>query len=191
MDPICDKIFALSLFSLLMAMGACPPWFLGLLVSTGLFQSLGLILIKLSKPAKNISFGSIRLGKWNTALQFIWIVLLVVDTFVLHRGEEPALAVLIARNIGYILLSGLQLSVFLRYFFAFSARDWLPISEPWSQCINPRSNSDSPLHVIARTEGPKQSSSVIDCFGPSVLATTIGFSANFRGHGASNKCRHR
>src|SRR5688572_9854124 len=33
LDPIADKVFTLSFFTLLMVLGSCPSWFLGLWIS--------------------------------------------------------------------------------------------------------------------------------------------------------------
>jgi len=78
LDPICDRIFTLALFSALMAHGACPRWFLALLITVNIFLLLGASVLRLW-PARRPPLTPARLSKWNTLLQMAWIGLVLLD----------------------------------------------------------------------------------------------------------------
>jgi cardiolipin synthase len=118
LDPICDKVFVLSFFTLLMTMGACPPWFLGLLISVTLFQGIALAALKLGRNRAR-SYSALPIGKWNMALQFAWILFLLVDALVLHHGPQSTVAEKLIHSLGYTALGVIQIGVFLRYFLHF------------------------------------------------------------------------
>src|SRR5437899_1641319 len=41
LDPACDQFCLIVFFSVLMVFEVCPPWFLGLLITVSLLQTLG------------------------------------------------------------------------------------------------------------------------------------------------------
>lgn len=118
LDPVCDKIYVLSLFSLLMVEGVCPPWFLGLLISVSLLLGSGYLFLKLPRRFNFDSFVPTTFAKWNSGLQQIWIGLLLLDLGVRgntsHSTLESALQILV-----YLALAGMQTAVFFRYFQRF------------------------------------------------------------------------
>lgn len=114
LDPMADKIFSITLFSLLMGQGMCPAWFLGLLIAISLIQCLGLAVLKLPGAGPKSAFNPLRAGKWNTALQFIWMAILIAD-LCLTKVALPPLFV----TAGYLLVGTAQIVVFFRYFYRF------------------------------------------------------------------------
>lgn len=120
LDPACDKILTATFFGVLATLGSCPFWFFGLVLSVHMLQTLGYIVVKLPHLAQQSTFTPLRLGKWNTALQFLWIGLgmtslaLRYHGFVLFGAWNEGIFLG-----GYILLGTLQIAVFLSYFFHF------------------------------------------------------------------------
>lgn len=117
LDPICDKLTSFVFFALLMTLGVCPAWFLGLFISVVLLQTIGLLLLNFPAHISRFQIQPLNVGKWNTLVQFFWIGLVFVDIFL--RNQFP-------RNfhyshtlylVGYGVLGSIQVIVFLRYFF--------------------------------------------------------------------------
>jgi len=103
---VTTKIVLLSLFCFLMARGACPAWFLGLLVACELLQGVGHLLLR-----RHLT-GPLAISRTNTIAQAVWILILLLD--VTHpQFRIPPLVVLF----GFCFLSSLQLLVFFRYLF--------------------------------------------------------------------------
>jgi len=101
------KILVLSLFTFLMARGACPAWFLGFLIAVALLQGFGFLIMK-----NRHLFVTLRISHINAAVQFAWLFLLSLD--VTHpQFQLPAAFVLL----GYCFLTSLQVLVFFRYLF--------------------------------------------------------------------------
>ena len=118
LDPVCDKVYAISLFTLLMVEGSCPAWFLGFLITISLLVFSGCWFLKLPKRVSTVSFVPSRLGKLNSGLQLFWIglQLAVLSTPVSHSSSTVAQ---FAESLGYLGLLILQGSVFYRYFLKF------------------------------------------------------------------------
>jgi cardiolipin synthase len=114
LDPVADKVFALSFFSLLMVLGSCPSWFLGLWISVNLLQCVGYGLIRWNHHGEFL-VKSIRAAKWNTAIQFGWIGIVFADFFVRYRFPHNFRFSLAFHVTGYVLLAGCQILVFFRY----------------------------------------------------------------------------
>ncbi len=114
LDPLCDKLFSIALFSLLMTKNFCPAWFLGLQISVALLQSFGLVVLKVPGGGPKSSFSPLRIGKWNTGFQFAWVGLLLIDLASPRLNlNQPTLL------LGYCFLASAQILVFFRYFFRF------------------------------------------------------------------------
>lgn len=118
LDPISDKLFTLSFFSLLMVLGSCPVWFLGLWISVNLLQCLGYFLIKHGRDP-HFRIAPLRIAKWNTSLQFAWIGVVFVDIFLRYRFPHNFRFSFLFHFSGYTLLAAMQTVVFFRYFFRF------------------------------------------------------------------------
>ncbi len=116
LDPIADKVFALSFFTLLMVLGSCPAWFLGLWISVNLLQCLGFVLIRMNHQGEARSLSTLRSAKWNTGIQFIWIGMVFCDFFLRHRFPHNFRFSLPFHLTGYFLLAASQVVVFFRYF---------------------------------------------------------------------------
>lgn len=114
LDPVCDKFLSLSLFSLLMVLGKCPPWFLGLLFAVTLLQAMGLALLQYPSYTARPPFQSLRSGKRNTALQFLFIAIVLVDLSTPKVELGP-----VGLWVGYLVLSFAQVTVFFRYITQF------------------------------------------------------------------------
>ncbi|MFM8269743.1 MAG: CDP-alcohol phosphatidyltransferase family protein [Pseudomonadota bacterium] len=105
LDQVSDKLVGLGFFCGLTFLGLCPVWFLSLLFLTSLLMGFGYFLsqfiTQLSGPQTTL-----KLGKWNTGLQYIWIGWLLFF---------PYLKVL--NQLGFIVLGILQIWVFGLYAF--------------------------------------------------------------------------
>lgn len=117
LDPISDKIYIAAFLSALMTFDLCPPWFLALVLTVSMALGLGWLLTR--SPDRVAKVRPLRIGKWNTALQFAWIGVLCASLSLKTRfpsieGPTQALA-----GVGYALLGGLQLGVLLKYFMRF------------------------------------------------------------------------
>lgn len=117
LDPLCDKLFTGTFFSLLMIMGACPSWFLGLYFSVNVLQLLGLALLKFPGNNEPETLSPLRSGKLNTAFQMIWMFLLLADLSARNFTAPSPIVML-----GYAFLGSMQILVFFRYFFHFRVR---------------------------------------------------------------------
>lgn len=121
LDPLSDKLFTLAFFTLLMAHGACPPWFLALLLAIALLQAIGfLILLVVRSPRYPVR--PLGIGKWNIALQFTWIGVLFADVFLRHQFPRNFHYSELFHVAGYAALAVIQVVVFFRYFFRFRSQ---------------------------------------------------------------------
>ena len=118
-DPVCDKLLALAFFTFLMTLGSCPPWFLGMLLAIVLLQSLGFLLIHFSPDSVRLPLRTSGLGKWNMAVQYLWIGTLLAEVILRKNFPRNFQYSAIFQISGYIALAGLQISVFFRYFFRY------------------------------------------------------------------------
>ena len=101
----------------------CPIWFLGFLVAIALLKLFALLFLKTNTK---VAFKPLRLGKWNMALQFLWVAFLL--TYLNLPKWVNGLSWTFpswALNTVYGLLASLQLLVFYRYAF----RTRIPIPE--------------------------------------------------------------
>jgi len=121
LDPISDKIFTLAFFTLLMTLGTCPSWFLGLLITVTIFQGAGLLVVKVSRADAAFSLGALSIGKWNTTLQFIWIAISLIDKLAIHRSAESSVALRLVSQFGYLGLATMQIAVFFQYFYRYQS----------------------------------------------------------------------
>lgn len=124
-DPVCDKLLALAFFTFLMTLGACPPWFLGLLLAIVLLQSLGFLLIYFSPEARHTPLKPTGLGKWNMAGQYLWIGILFADLLLRKNFPRNFHYSPLFHLTGYVALGAVQVGVFFRYFFRYR-RDLVP-----------------------------------------------------------------
>jgi len=119
LDPLCDKLYCIVFFSMLVLWGLCPVWFLGLLVTVALLQCLGYILAKLPKISPTLSFTPIEISKWNTFIQFAWLGIIFADRYLKLRfmgysGLSDAYF-----SVAYASIALLQVHVFFSYFSRF------------------------------------------------------------------------
>ncbi len=119
LDPVCDKLLVLAFFTFLMTAGVCPPWFLGLLLAILLLQSLGFVLVHFSRSGARMTLKPLSVGKWNTALQFLWIGILFADMLLRRHFPRNFQYSAVFHFAGYGMLAVLQLGVFLRYFYRY------------------------------------------------------------------------
>jgi len=117
LDPLVDKLFAATLFTLLMYLELCPAWYLGLSITIGLLQTLGYLVLSGNRNPK-LGASPSRLGKWSSALQAFWIgCLLVISASFgeIHR------TVLVSTMIGFFYggLAVLQIAVLYSYLLEF------------------------------------------------------------------------
>lgn len=103
---VTTKLLILSLFCVLMARGACPAWFLGLLVACHLLQGVGYLLLR-----RHLT-GPLRISRTNSIAQGVWLLALFLD--VSHPQFQIPAPILL---LGFCFLTSLQLLVFFRYLF--------------------------------------------------------------------------
>lgn len=116
LDPVADKIILVSFFTCLMFLGISPPWFTGLIFSVNLLQVVGYLALNLPSTSTRVSFDSLRIGKINTSLQYIWVFSLLG----IHLFQLPySLFTLWFRWIGHGSLALLQVTTFVQYFYHF------------------------------------------------------------------------
>jgi CDP-diacylglycerol--glycerol-3-phosphate 3-phosphatidyltransferase len=113
LDQVSDKLVGLGFFLGLALLGFCPAWFLGLLVLTSAFLGFGYLF---SQFIPNLSGpqASLKIGKWSTALQYIWIGWILFS--VCFFGKTNKFTYVSSINlVGFIALAVLQLIVFGQY----------------------------------------------------------------------------
>ena len=117
LDPIADKVITFTFFTILMSKGICPPWFLGLVITVNLLQSLGYCILYWSQEHRKTIYEPLKISKVNAALQFFWIGVLILD--LLLQAASPANLPIGSwvRLLSYVSLSMLQITVFFTYFF--------------------------------------------------------------------------
>lgn len=109
LDQICDKLVGLGFFTGLLLIGLCPAWFLSLLVCISLMMGAGYMLGPQS---------SLKIGKWNTAIQYLWVGWLILEEILFGNSNHLAY-VRTLNQVGFLILGALQIWVFLKYFFRF------------------------------------------------------------------------
>ncbi len=117
-DPICDKATTIAFFSLLMAWGSCPQWFLALFIAIALLQGLAFFALK-GPRHQGISFEPLPLAKWSTALQLTWIGIVLCDFFFQQRFPQHFRFSMAFHLAGYSFLASLQVVVFFQYCFRY------------------------------------------------------------------------
>ncbi len=113
LDPVADKIILVSFFTSLMSLGISPPWFTGLVFSVNLLQIIGYLALSLPSTHTRVSFTTLKIGKVNTFLQYVWIASLV--TIQLLSIPYSNFTVWF-RWIGHGSLALLQIATFIHYF---------------------------------------------------------------------------
>lgn len=117
LDQICDKLVGLGFFTGFLLTGLCPSWFLSLLVCISILLGFGYLFSQLP-PFNSGPQVSLRLGKWSTALQYLWVGWLILEEILF--GNSPHLAYFrVINDWGFASLGALQILVFLKYFFRF------------------------------------------------------------------------
>lgn len=126
LDAGADKIYVLSLFTVLTIWHRCPMWFLGLTLSTALLQSIAFVwLLQLRRLPILIPS---RLGKSGSCFQFLWIAWLLYDLGTPHL-PLPFI------DLVYAVLGGIQTYACIRYFVQYRPRLFpgLIMTRPTSQ----------------------------------------------------------
>lgn len=113
LDQISDKLVGLGFFLGLTYLGFCPVWFLGVVFLTAAFLGFGYLY---SQFIPNLSGpqASLKIGKWNTALQYVWIGWIIFSEC--FFGKTPNFPYVRSINqVGFFALAILQLIVFGQY----------------------------------------------------------------------------
>jgi phosphatidylglycerophosphate synthase len=118
-DGACDKIWSITLFTFLMVRGACPPWFVGLLITITLLQCSAYLFLRLPRANARLAFGPVPLGRRNQALQMLCIALSLIQLTVAGSSAEPTFTLSVVRAAMFGSLALLQIVVFYRYFSRF------------------------------------------------------------------------
>ncbi|MBI4403547.1 MAG: CDP-alcohol phosphatidyltransferase family protein [Deltaproteobacteria bacterium] len=119
LDALCDKLYSLSLFSLLMMLNLCPAWFLGFMIAASLSQGIGCLLLHWTKLAGQDTYVHFSIGKWNTAIQLVWIGVMLLHPLASSDSAEWSALHRAVVSGGYIALAFLQVAAFFRYFLHF------------------------------------------------------------------------
>lgn len=115
LDPIADKFISILLYTGLMILGNCPPWFLGLVIAVTVLQALGLSWIEAVSKRKKVTFAPLFIGKVNMLLQLTWIGWMVLR-LALNSGQTAGY-ISWPESVFYVVLAVLQVGVFMTYFF--------------------------------------------------------------------------
>lgn len=126
LDQACDKVVGLGFFGGLTAMGLSPLWFLALISGITILLALGYLLSQFH-PIHSGAQSSLRLGKWSTALQYLWIGWLILSQILFGKTSKVAYVSQI-NLVGFVFLSLLQVWVFLKY----TRRWWKQSPLEWS-----------------------------------------------------------
>ena len=113
MDQVCDKLVGIGFFGGLTWLGLCPFWFLVLNLFLTTLLGIGYLLSQFH-PAHAGPQSSLRLGKWSTALQYLWIGWILFSEILFGKKGQIAYFPEIVRA-GFVFLSLLQVWVFLQY----------------------------------------------------------------------------
>lgn len=116
LDPVADKIILVSFFTSLMALRISPPWFTGLVFSVNLLQIIGYLALNLPSSKERVQFTTLKIGKINTFLQYLWIACLVAIQLLHIPYSEITVWF---RWIGHGSLALLQIATFIHYFHHF------------------------------------------------------------------------
>lgn len=128
LDTISDKVFCLGLYSVLMVQGVCPPWFVGLLISVWMLQSLGCFILSFPRDGRLLWLAPPRLSRWNSSLHFTWIGILLLDGF-LHPGRPLASGLSSWTYFAaFAAVASVQVSLFFSYFLHY--RPFLALEIP-------------------------------------------------------------
>jgi CDP-diacylglycerol--glycerol-3-phosphate 3-phosphatidyltransferase len=119
LDPLCDKFYCIAFFSVLMARGDCPAWFLGLVITISLLQICGYLCLAVYESGHPIQVSSSPLGQWNTTLQYFWIGVLFLNLLVERHDPQWAPVSEVTQLLGYTFLALAQIWVFYRYFLIY------------------------------------------------------------------------
>lgn len=119
LDAFADKVYALSIFSVLTLQGRCPVWFLALAFTCALLQFTALALARVSsrripRVAPN------RAGKVNLCLQLLWIGIVLIQS----QSEflSPRFV-----SAGFLALGSLQAYASALYFVQFRPKLFPPM----------------------------------------------------------------
>ena len=113
LDQVCDKLVGLGFFMGLMFLGLCPVWFGGLISSITLLLTLGYFFLHVF----HFSSGpqpSLRIGKWSTALQYLWIGWILLENVFLKNPLQNNVIEILHFS-GFLGLGLLQIWVFFQY----------------------------------------------------------------------------
>ena len=117
LDPLCDKLFALIFFTLLLLLDACPNWFLGFFITVALFQSFGFMVLKFVRGLSLSQLYPLPMGKINLGIQFLWIGVILIDIYLRNSFPRNFHFSPLFYNLGYGLVATCHLVTFFRYFF--------------------------------------------------------------------------
>ncbi len=78
LDPICDRVFAVTVLATLVVIDALPLWQLGVLIARDVANTLGALVVWLARPERVVGLRPRLSGKLVTSLQFWAAVHLVL-----------------------------------------------------------------------------------------------------------------
>lgn len=117
LDQVSDKLVGLGFFAGLWVLGLCPVWFFALILSVTFLLGMG-YLASYFWVSEKIPQTSLRLGKWNMALQYLWVGGIIFQEFWQKTGLSGGSSFLFSplfNQIGFILLALIQIKVFMDY----------------------------------------------------------------------------
>jgi len=113
LDQVSDKLVGLGFFTGLWIFGLCPVWFFALILSVTVLLGMGFLIGHFLR-LENSPQTSLPLGKWNMALQYVWVGWLIFqEAWVAEM--IPIKLVSVFNLSGFIVLALLQIKVFMDY----------------------------------------------------------------------------
>jgi len=77
LDPVCDRLFVVPVLATLVVVHGLPPWQLAVMIARDVVNSLGALVVLITRPRQLGDLSPRRSGKVVTSLQF-WTVVHVV-----------------------------------------------------------------------------------------------------------------
>jgi len=113
LDQISDKLVGLGFFFGFTFLKLCPIWFLLLSILNSVFLGFG-YLVSQFIPSQSGTHATLKIGKWSTALQYIWIGWLITAESFFGKTQHFNYVKSI-NQAGFIALAALQIWVFSQY----------------------------------------------------------------------------
>jgi phosphatidylglycerophosphate synthase len=106
-------------FSLLMTLGLCPAWFLGLLITLAIVQGSAYLCVKLPRSHVPLSLPNTPVSPYLTVFQWTWIGLLFLWACLYRVPNAVSGVASVAAIVIYTSIAALHVYTFYLYFRKF------------------------------------------------------------------------